>query len=91
MRTIFAIDGSKLMVAYFEEKMFAILPEIYPNIFVHFFISNYFWFLDGVFHKWSIKFNIQDFYKVMNEFDPDLQFVVDELTTNINFLNINCK
>ena len=42
MRTIFAIDGSKLMVAYFEEKMFAILPEIYPNIFVHFFISNYF-------------------------------------------------
>ena len=27
----------------------------------------------------------------MNAFDPDLQIIFDELTTNINFRNINLK
>ena len=70
--------------------MFAILPQIYPKDFVDFFISNYFQFLD-VFHKWLIQFNIQDFYKIMNELDPDLQFIFKELTKNISFLDINLK
>ena len=39
--TIFAVVGSNLTVAYFEEKMFAILPQIYPKDFVDFFICNY--------------------------------------------------
>ena len=73
MGTIFAVVGSSLAVAYFEE-MFAILPQIYPKDFVDFFIRNYFQFLDDIFHKWLIQFNIQDFYKTMNELDPDLQF-----------------
>ena len=79
METIFAVVGSNLKVAYFEEKMFAILPQIYPKDFVDFFIRNYFRFLDDVFHKWLIQFNIQDFYKIMNELDPDLQFIFKEL------------
>ena len=91
MGTIFAVVGSNLTVAYFEEKMFAILPQIYPKDFVDFFIRNYFRFLDDVFHKWLIQFNIQDFYKIMNELDPDLQFIFEELTKNINFLDINLK
>ena len=62
MGTIFAAVGSNVTVAYFEEKMFAILPQIYPKDFVDFFISNYFQFLD-VFCKWLIQFNIQDFFK----------------------------
>ena len=66
MGTIFAVLGSNLAVAYFEEKMFAILPRIYPKDFVDFFIRNYSRFLDDVFHKWLIQFNIQDFYKIMN-------------------------
>ena len=66
MGTIFVVVGSNLMVAYFEEKMFAILPQIYPKDFVNFFIRNYFQFSDDVFHKWLIKFNIQTFYKIMN-------------------------
>ena len=82
MGTIFAVVGSNLTVAYFEEKMFAILPQIYPKDFVDFFIRNYFRFLDDVFHKWLIQFNIQDFYKLMNELDPDLQFIFEELTKN---------
>ena len=66
MGAFFAVVGSNLMVAYFEEKMFAILPQIYPKDFVNFFICNYFQFSDDVFHKWLIKFNIQTFYKIMN-------------------------
>ena len=27
----------------------------------------------------------------MNELDPDLQFIFEELTKNINFLDINLK
>ena len=90
MVTIFAVVGSNLMVAYFEEKMFAILPQIYSKYFNDFFICNYLRFLD-VFHKWLIQFNIQDFYKIMNELDSDLQFTFEELNKNINFLDINLK
>ena len=51
MRTIFAVVRSNLTVADFEEKMFAILPQIDPKDFVDFFIRNYFRFLYDVFHK----------------------------------------
>ena len=60
MGTIFAIIESNLTVAYFEEKMYVILPQIYPMAFVDFFIRDYFRFLDDNFHKWLILFNIQD-------------------------------
>ena len=66
MGIIFVVVGSNLRVVYFEEKTFAILPQIYPKDFVNFFIRNYFQFSDDVFHKWLIKFNIQTFYKIMN-------------------------
>ena len=49
METIFAVVGSNLTVAYFEEKMFANLPQIYPQDFVDFFICNHLRFLDDVF------------------------------------------
>ena len=62
MGNIFAVVGRNLTVAYFEGKMFAILSQIYPKDFVDFFVRNYFRFLDDVFHKWLIQFNIQDFF-----------------------------
>ena len=37
METIFAVVGSNLTVAYFEVKMFALLPQIYPRDFVDLF------------------------------------------------------
>ena len=40
--TIFAVVRSNLMTASFQEKMFAILPQIYTKDFVDFFIPNYF-------------------------------------------------
>ena len=36
MKTIFAVVGSILTVAYFEENMFANLPQIYRKDFVDF-------------------------------------------------------
>ena len=77
MGTISAVVGRNLTVAYCEEKMFALLPQIYSKDFVDFFIHYYFRFLDNVFHKWLIQFNIQNFYKIMNELDPDLQIIFE--------------
>ena len=91
MGTIFTVIGSNLTGAYFKEKMFAILPQIYRKDFVDFFVRKYFRFLDDIFYKWLIQFNIQDFYKFMNKLDPDLQFIFEKLTKNINFLDINLK
>ena len=71
--------------------MFAILPQIYQKDLVDFFICNYFRFLDDFFHKWLTQFNIQDFYKSLNESDPDLQFIFEEHTKNINLFDKNFK
>ena len=71
--------------------MFAILPQIYAKYFVDFFVCNYFLFSDDVFHKWLIQFNIQDFYKITNELDLDLQFIFKKFTKNINFLDVNLE
>ena len=71
--------------------MFAVLPQIYPKDLVDFFIRNDFRFLDDVFPNWLTQFTIQDFYKSVNELDPDFQFTFEELTTNINFLGISLK
>ena len=40
--TIFSVVESNLTVAYFEEKMFAVLPKIHPEEFVNYFVRNYF-------------------------------------------------
>ena len=49
-----------LAVAYFEEKICANLQQIYPQDFADFFIRNHLRFLDDVFHKWLMQFNIQE-------------------------------
>ena len=91
MGIIFAVVGSNLTVAYFEVKMFALLPQIYPRDFVDYFARNYFRFLDDIFHTWLINFDIEPFYKLINELDPDLKFIFEKLTTDINLLDINIK
>ena len=89
MGTISAVVSSNLTVAYFEVKMFALLPQIYPRDFVDYFVRNYFRFLDDIFHTWLINFDIEPFNKLINELDPDLKFIFGKLTTDINFLDIN--
>ena len=66
MGTIFAVVSSNLTVAYFEVKMFALLPQIYPRYFVHYFVRNFFRFLDDTFHTKLINFDIEPFYKLIN-------------------------
>ena len=91
MGTNFAVVGSNLTVAYFEVRMFALLPQVYPRDFVNYFVCNYFRFLHDIFHTWLINFDIEPFYKLINELDPDLKFIFEKLTTDINFLDINIK
>ena len=49
MGTKFAVVGSNLVVVYGDFKMFALLPQLYPQDFIDIFIRNYFRFLDDVF------------------------------------------
>ena len=88
MGTKFAVVGSNLVVAYEEVKMLALLPQLYPQDFVDFFIRNYFRFLDDVFHKWLDNFDIEPFYSMINNLDPNLKF---NPSKSSNFLYINIR
>ena len=79
MGTIFSAVGSNLTVAYFEVKMFAFLPQIYTRDFVDYIVRNYFRFLDDIFHTWLINFDIEPFYKLINELDLDLNLFLKNL------------
>ena len=85
MGTKFAIVGSNLVVAYEEIKMFALLPQLYPQDFVDFFLLI---FVD-VFHKWLENFDIESFYNIINNLDPDLKFISENPSKSLNFLDIN--
>ena len=41
--------GCNLVVAYKDIKLFALLPQLYPQDFVDFLLQNYFRFLDAFF------------------------------------------
>ena len=62
MGTIFAVVGSNLVVGYKEIKLFALLPQVYPQNFVDFLLQNCFRFSDDIFHKWLKKFDIKQFW-----------------------------
>ena len=69
--------------------MFALLPQLYPQDFVDFSIRNYFWFLDDAFHKWLDNFDIEPFYSMINNLDPDLKFIFESPSKSLTFLDIN--
>ena len=71
--------------------MLPLLPQIYPRDFVDYVVRNYFRFLDDIFQTWLINFDIEPFYKLINELDPDLKFIFEKRNTDINFLDINNK
>ena len=91
MDTKFPVVGRNLVVAYEEVKIFASLPQLYPQDFVDFFIRNYFRFLDDVFHKWLDNFDIEPFYSMINNLDPGLKFIFENPSKSLNFLNINVR
>ena len=59
--TILAVVENNLTAAYFEVKMFAFLPQIYPRDFVDYLFRNYFRFLDDIFHTRLINFDNEPF------------------------------
>ena len=61
MGTKFAMVGSNLVVAYKEIKLFALLPQVYPQDLLDFLLRNYFRILDDIFHKWLENFDIKQF------------------------------
>ena len=74
MGTKFAVVGSILVEAYKEIKLFALLPQVYPQNFVDFLLWNY---LDDIFHKWLENFDIKQFYDLINSLDEDLKFIFE--------------
>ena len=91
MGTKFVVAGSNLVVAYEEVEMFGLLPQLYPQHFVDFFRCNYFRFLDDVFHKLLDNYDIEPFYSMMNDLDPDLKFIFENLFKSLNCLDINVR
>ena len=71
--------------------MFSLLPTIYPQDVVDFIIRNYFRFLDDIFFQWLKNFDVTHFYKIFEDLDEDLQFIFANLSTNMNFLDIDFK
>ena len=58
---------------------------------VDFFIQNYFRFLDDVFLKWLNNFDIEPFYSMINNLNPDLKFIFENPSKSLNFLHINIR
>ena len=91
MGTTFAVVGSNLVIGFLEVRMFVRLPDLYPHDFVDIFIRNYFRFLDDLFHKWLSEFNIQPFGEILNDMDPDLKFIMDNMSEENNFLDVKME
>ena len=71
--------------------MFALRPQLYPPDSAVFFIRDYFRFLDDVFYKWLDNFDIEPFYSMINNLDPDLKFIFESPPKSLNFLDINIQ
>ena len=91
METKFAVVSSNLIVAYKKMKLFALLPQVYRQDFSDFLLQNYFRFLDGIFHKWLEKFDIKQFYDLINSLDEDLKFILENPSRTFNFLDTQLK
>ena len=89
MGTKAAVVCANLIVAYLEEKMFSLLPSLYPDDIVDFIIRNYFRFLDDIFYKWVSDFDVTKFYEVFASLDENLKFIFSNLSSQVNFLDIN--
>ena len=91
MGTKFAVVGSNLVVAFEEIKMFALIPQLYQQDFVDFLIHNYFRFLDNIFHKRLENFDTEPLHNMINNLDPDLKFIFENLSKSLNLLDMNLQ
>ena len=91
MGTKYAVVGSNLVVAFEEIKMFALIPQLYQQDFVDFLIHNYFRFLDNIFHKRLENFDTEPLHNMINNLDPDLKFIFENLSKSLNLLDMNLQ
>ena len=91
MEIKFALVGSNLVVTYKEIKLFALLPQVFPQDFVDFLLCNYFRILGDIFHAWLENVNIKQFYNLINSLDEDLKFIFENPSRSLNFLDIQLK
>ena len=91
MGSKFAAVGSNLVIVYKEIKLFALLPQVYPQDFVDFLLRNYFRFLDDIFQKWLENFSVKQFYDLINSLDQDLKFIFKNSSRTLNFIDIQLK
>ena len=82
MGTKLAIVSNNLVVADKEVQMFALLPQLYPQVFIDFFQL-----LDNAFHKWLDNFDIESFHSMTNNLDPALKFIFENSSKPLNFLD----
>ena len=90
MGTPCAVNYANLTVAYIEDKMFSLIPSIYLRDICDFFATNYLRFLDDVYYKWKTEVDIKPLLNLLNSIDPDIQFIFENLSTSVNFLDVNC-
>ena len=91
MGTKFAVIGHNLIVAYKEIKLFALIPQVYPQDFGDFLLQNYVRFSDEIFHKWLENSGITQFFDLINSLDEDLKFIFENPSRTLNFLDIQLK
>ena len=44
-----------------------------------------------MFHKWLDNFDIEPFYRIINDLDPDLKIIFENPYKSLNFLDINIR
>ena len=71
--------------------MFTLLPQLYSQDFLDIFIHNYFQLLDDVFHKWLKNVDIESFYNMINNLDPDLKLIFEKRSKSFKFLDISLQ
>ena len=83
----FAVAGSNLVVSHTRKLDVCITSTIISTRFRR----NFFRFLEDVFHKWLDNFDIEPFYSMINNLDPDLKFIFENPSKSSNFLVINIQ
>ena len=90
MGTHAAVVFANLTVAFLEVKLFIRLPEIFSRDVVEFFIKTYFRFSDDLNYKWKQNIYITPLWKLINELLPDIQFLFENLSSDVNYLDVKC-
>ena len=86
---IFEFNHFCINRAFIHQIKGTVMGKLYPQDFCWFFTSTNFQFLHEYFHKSLEHFNIENFYSMINNLDPDWRFIFENLPKNLTLLCIN--